>query len=370
MNISTQSLYKSFKLIILSVFLFVFIAKAEEKEEGKFNPGEMIMHHITDAHEWHFATIGNFHITLPLPVIVYTETGLDIFMSSEFHHAKPYHEEAKHEEGKEKKEHKESHAVALTRGNNTYILEHEKIRLASGKSLIDFSITKNVASLLLSAFLLIFIFTSISASYRKNQGKAPKGLQSLLEPIIMFVRDGIAKDAIGAKYERFLPYLLTVFFFIWINNLMGLFPGGANLTGNIAVTVTLAVFTFLYTNLSGNKGYWMHIVAPPGAPWWLLPIMIPIEVIGLFTKPFALTVRLFANITAGHIIILSLMSLIFIFQSIIVGFVSTAFAVALTFLELLVAFLQAYIFTLLSAMYIGSAVAEHEHEHGHEEAHH
>jgi F-type H+-transporting ATPase subunit a len=193
---------------------------------------------------------------------------------------------------------------------------------------------------------------------------------SFFEPLIVFVRDDIAKENIGAhKYERFLPYLLTIFFFIWFGNLLGLLPGGSNLTGNVAVTLCLAVLTFLITNFSGNKGYWGHIFSPPGVPLPLMPLIIVIEIIGIFTKPFALTVRLFANITAGHIIILSLLSLIFIFKSMIVGVVSAGFAIALTFLELLVALLQAYIFTLLSAMYIGGAVAEHHHEHGEEHGH-
>ena len=226
---------------------------------------------------------------------------------------------------------------------------------------MDFSITKNVASLFISVALLLVIFFSVAGAYKKNRGKAPKGLQSFFEPIVIFIRDDIAKPNIGPKYERFLPYLLTIFFFIWFNNLLGLMPGGANLTGNIAVTLTLAVFTLLITLFSSNKAYWAHIFKTPGVPVALLPIMIPIELVGILTKPFSLMVRLFANITAGHIIILSLFSLIFIFQSLAIGPVSVAFAIFMNFLELFVALLQAYVFTLLTSMFFGGAVEEHDH---------
>jgi F-type H+-transporting ATPase subunit a len=188
-----------------------------------------------------------------------------------------------------------------------------------------------------------------------------------MEPLIIFVRDEIAIPNIGEKKAaKYLPYLLTVFFFIWINNLLGLIPTGANASGNIAFTMTLAVITGLITNFSGNGGYWSHIFWTPGVPLWLRPIMLPVEVIGILTKPFALMIRLFANITAGHIIILSLLSFIFIFKSYAVGVPVTAFVIVMTFMELFVAALQAFIFTLLSALFIGSAVEEHHHE----EAHH
>jgi F-type H+-transporting ATPase subunit a len=336
--------------------------EGEHKHEKKFSPAETIMHHVLDSHEWEFMKIGETHITIPLPIILYTEKGLDIFLSSELHHAK---------DGSYEKDGKHIHAVHLKRGDIEYVLEdHLKFHVKGGGFLYDFSITKNIASMLIGVSIMLFVFISVANSYKKNAGKAPRGMQSFFEPLIVFVRDDIAKENIGEKkYERFLPYLLTIFFFIWFNNLLGLFPGGANLTGNISVTLCLATLTFLITNLSGNKGYWGHIFAPPGVPLPLMPLIVVIEIIGIFTKPFALTVRLFANITAGHIIILSLLSLIFIFQSMVVGVVSSAFAIALMFLELLVALLQAYIFTLLSAMYIGSAVAEHHHEHDEEHDH-
>lgn len=367
MNISTlKNQYKYLLFNFLSLFLIGIYSPAladggEEHKEKKFNPGELIMHHVSDSHEWHIATLGEgehaSHISVPLPVILWTPNGWDIFMSSEFHHAK--HIEKEHHG-------KKHHYRELKTHLNTYLISHEdKITLADGGKLIDLSITKNVAALLVSATLLLLVFFSVASGYKKNTGKAPKGVQSFFEPIIVFIRDEIARPSIGHKYEYYLPYLLTVFFFIWFNNMLGLIPiipGGANLTGNIAVTMSLAIMTFLITNLSGNKYYWGHIFNPPGVPLWLKPIMILIEIIGVFTKPFALTVRLFANITAGHIIILSLICLTFIFQSFIVGILSAGFAIALTFLELLVALLQAYIFTLLSAMYIGAAVAEHHHE--------
>jgi F-type H+-transporting ATPase subunit a len=209
----------------------------------------------------------------------------------------------------------------------------------------------------------LLIFLGIASTYKKREGKAPKGFQSLIEPIIVFVRDEIARPNIGHKYIGYMPFLLTVFFFIWINNLIGLvpmFPGGANLTGNIAVTFTLGVITFLVVTFSGNKYYWKHIFAPD-VPWWLYPIMLVVEIIGVLSKPFALIVRLFANITAGHIIVLSLISLIFIFKTTSIAPVSVAFVLFMYVLELLVAFLQAFIFTMLTALFIGTAVEEHHH---------
>ncbi|GAB4396038.1 MAG: F0F1 ATP synthase subunit A [Microscillaceae bacterium] len=355
-------------LVLLSIVLlfspFTPGLRAGGGEGEAFNPGETILHHVADAHEWEFAIIGGTHLTLPLPVILYTPKGLDVFMSSAIHHGK-----------KEEKEHegKKTSVTEVKTALNTYHYEHGKFHLADGGHLYDFSITKNVASLFLSVILLMVIFFQVASAYKKRPGQAPRGMQSFFEPIIVFVRDDIAKGAIGPKHERFLPYLLTIFFFIWFNNVLGLFPAGANLTGNIAITLTLALFTFFITLFSGNRNYWSHIFNTPGVPWWLktvVPIMPIVEFMGIFTKPFSLMIRLFANITAGHIIMLSLFSLIFMFKSIglAVAPVSVAFAVAMNFLELFVALLQAYVFTLLSALYFGQAVEEHHHEH--EEAHH
>jgi F-type H+-transporting ATPase subunit a len=206
----------------------------------------------------------------------------------------------------------------------------------------------------------------MARSYRKSGISHPRGIQSFLEPVILFVRDDIAIQNLGEhKYEKYMPYLLTVFFFILINNLMGLVPFpppfGASVTGNINVTFVLALCTFFIVQFSGNRAYWKHVFATPGVPFWLLPIMIIVELIGLFSKPFALMIRLFANITAGHIIVLSLVCLIFIFKSLAVAPVSIAFVIFMDCLELLVAFLQAYIFTLLSSLFISMAMPEEHH---------
>ncbi len=328
-------------LIVLLLGVGTPRASAASGEGEPFSAGDMILHHISDAYEWHFWD-GPFG-TLYLPVIVYSgDRGLETFMSSRFYN--------------------ESHEPVSYNG---YRVEHGHLERLDGGQVVDLSITKNVASMLLSAVLLLIIFSSIANRYKNKAVSAPKGLQSFLEPIILFVRDDIARPNIGHKYRRYMPFLLTLFFFIWINNLLGLLPGAANVTGNIAVTMVLALIVFLITVFSGTKEYWGHIFNTPGVPWWLktvLPIMPIVEFIGIFTKPFSLMIRLFANITAGHIIILSLFSLIFIFQSVAVSPISVAFATFMYFLELFVALLQAYIFTLLAAMYFGGAVEEHHHE--------
>ncbi len=343
-----------------------------EEAHGKegFNAGEMIVEHIVDNHEWHIMTIGHTHVTVPLPVILYDEGKLHVFMSSEFHHGTEAYKGYKLEtEGKNKGK------IVRTVGDSLQADEHAALPL-------DFSFTKTVAGLFLSLIILCVIFISIARQYRKRVHEAPRGLQNLLEPLIIFIRDEIAKPSIGAhKYEKYMPYLLTLFFFIFFNNLMGLipfFPFGVNITGNIAITMVLALFTFVITTFSANKAYWTHIVNAPGVPWWLkipVPLMPIVELIGVFTKPFVLMVRLFANITAGHIIMLGFISLIFIFGQISTGLgygvsvLSIAFAIFMNLLELLVAFIQAFVFTLLSALYIGMATEDHSH-HAEHEAHH
>jgi F-type H+-transporting ATPase subunit a len=306
-----------------------------------------ILHHIQDAHEWHFATIGDLHITLPLPVIlVSADRGIEVFMSSKLVD--------------------EFHRPVEFRGY-TYDDKHKIVPVESSRKIFDFSITKNVASLFISVIILLIVFMTIAKKYNGNANSAPRGIQALFEPVIIFIRDGVAKPNIGEKkYEAFTPYLLTVFFFIWFNNLLGLLPGAANLTGNIAVTLSLSLFTLVVTNISGTKDYWKHIFNTPGVPWWMkfpIPLMPLVEFIGIFTKPFSLMLRLFANITAGHIIIMSLIALVFIFQSVIFSPVSIIFGLFMNLVELLVAFIQAFVFTLLSAIYIGMAVEEHEHHH-------
>ncbi len=319
----------------------------------KIQPGDMIMHHILDTHDWHILDWKGHAFSIPLPIILFHEgRGFNFFMSSRFDHGHSEYRGYKIDHGK---------IMAVNSDGTINEIETNKIW--------DLSITKNVFSLLFSIIVLLTIFIRISNKYVKNKNLAPTGLQSILEPIIIFVRDEIAKSAIGERhYKRYLPFLLTVFFFIFFNNLLGLvpfFPGGANLTGNIAVPMVLASIVFIITTLSGTKYYWQHIFAMPGVPKPVLLILTPIEIIGVFLKPLVLMIRLFANITAGHIIILSFFSMIFIFGEMNpaagygVAIFSSLFVLFMTTLELLVAFLQAYVFTLLAAMYFGSALEEH-----------
>ena len=348
-------------LSVLSIAGFASSAHEVEEEEtggqSKFNPGEMIMHHIGDSHEWHLFHNESIHAVIPLPVIVYSsEFGLDVFLSNKFNN----------------EEHTHFINKKMMYG---YKIHHEHVTLVDALGnenhtahVYDLSITKNVASLMISAILLVLVFTAVAKGYVKNKGKAPSGVQSFFEPIVAYVRDEIALKMIGPKYERFMPYLLTIFFFIWFNNLLGLMPGGANLTGNIAVTLMLAITTFIITTINGNGYYWKHVLWTPGVPLPLRIIIMPIEIIGMITKPFSLMIRLFANITAGHIIILSFIGLIFLFKSIYIAPLSVGFGLFMTFLELFVALIQAFVFTLLTAMYFGSAVEEHahdDHDHGH-----
>lgn len=337
-------------------------AKAEEMAQVKagektFNPVPTIMHHIGDAHEWHLWGEGDNSVSIPLPIILWDDNGLNVFMSSKFHHGED---------------------IVESNGNH-YVLYHEKVyktdangaisfdeagHLANEKPL-DFSITKNVASMLLSFVILILVFSAVASNYKKGN-LVPKGIAGFIEPIIIFIRDEVAVPNIGEKkYAKYMPYLLTLFFFIWINNLLGLLPGAANVTGNIAVTFVLALIALIVINVSGNKEYWGHMLWMPGVPVPVKILLAPIELIGIITKPFALMIRLFANITAGHIIILSLISLIFIFQTEFMAGGSLPLALFIYCLELLVAVLQAFVFTMLVALFIGTATAEHEHHDAH-----
>lgn len=332
----------------------------------EFNASEVIMDHVKDSHEWHIITTkaGN-HISVPLPVILISKhSGMHLFMSNKLAHGHNY---KGFEYGKGSMEFINSEGELVEKSVNGKIIElDEKGNLVATGLPLDFSITKNVFMMFLAVIVLLIVFLGVAKSYKKVGVSSPRGMQGFLEPLIVFVEEDIAIPNIGKhKYTKFMPYLLTVFFFILIHNLMGLipfFPFGANVTGNIAVTLVLAMFTLLITNFNGNKGYWRHIFAPPGVPFWLLPIMIPVELLGIITKPFALMIRLFANITAGHIIILSLVSLIFFFKSYAMAIPSFVLVIFMDMIELLVAFLQAYIFTLLSALFIGLAMPEHHHE--------
>ena len=271
---------------------------------------------------------------------------------------------------------KHGHVAERQHGHAAYegfeLNEEGKVVWADAKNteaIYDISLSKNVVAMLIAVFTILIIAIGMANSYKKNKGKAPKGFHNLVEPLILFIRDDVAKPSIGHKTDKFMPLLLTIFSFIFVNNVFGLipiFPGGANVTGNIAVTMVLALVIFLTVNLNGNKYYWKHIFLPD-VPVWMYVIIIPIEILGVVLKPFVLMLRLFANITAGHIIILGFFSLIFIFGSMNQGLgyavspLSVAFTVFMGLLEMLVAFLQAFVFTLLSAIYIGMAVEEHHH---------
>ena len=354
--------------IILSAFVlipngFAFENRDEDEKENsvktehgkeKFAPGSFIFDHVSDSYEWHILSVKDFHVTIPLPVIVYSKvSGLHSFWSSKLHHG---HSEYK------------GFCISQTETDEGKIVEI----MEDGTEVkpLDFSISKNVFAVFISMGFLLWIFISIARKYENK--KAPSGFQNAMEPLIIFIRDDIAKAVIGeGKYEKYMPFLLTIFFFILINNLLGLVPippGGANVTGNLAVTGVLALFTLLVTTISGSKYYWQEIFNAPGVPFWMkipIPLMPVIEILGMFTKPFVLMVRLFANIAAGHIIAMGFFSLIFIFGDIIpllgyaVSPLTLAFTVFMTIIELLVAFVQAYVFTLLSAIYFGMATAEH-----------
>ncbi len=329
----------SLKLLRINALLFGLMmivsvsSFGSDADSETFNPGEMINHHIMDSHVWEIMHGVEVH----LPVILYSERGLEVFSSRNFFD--------------------DQHNPVAYKG---YTMDHDHITAADGTHVLDFSITKNVLFVFIDAAIMLLVFFSVARGYKKNAGKAPKGVQSLFEPIIVFVRDEIVKPNIGEKkHERYLPYMLSLFFFVWFGNLLGLVPGAANMTGNIAVTMVLAVGTFLWTNLSGNKHYWGHIFNTPGVPLALKPIIVPVEIIGIFTKPISLMIRLFVAITAGHIVILSLLSLTFIFHSYLVGIGSTVVVTVITFIEILVATIQAYVFTMFSSMYIGMAVDDH-----------
>jgi F-type H+-transporting ATPase subunit a len=340
----------------------VFAEAAHPSEEkGELNIREFILEHLSDSYEWHITAFGEKHISVPLPVIVKGEnSGWNVFLSSAFHHGASEHN---------------GFYIASDGDNKGKIVEKN----SEGKEVrpIDISITKTAFALLLSCALLICIVMYVAGWYKKNyksgQYKAPKGFVALMEMLIVNLIDDLIKPCIGKDYKKYAPYLLTVFFFIFLNNLMGLiplFPGGANVTGNIAVTSVLALCTFLAVNLFGTREYWREIFWPD-VPVWLkapIPIMPALELVGVFTKPFALMIRLFANILAGHSIVLGLTCLIFVTVKLgttintSMTITSVVLTVFIDFVELLVAYIQAYVFTMLSAVFIGlSRVEPHHH---------
>jgi F-type H+-transporting ATPase subunit a len=330
----------------------------------KVDAGKIILDHVVDAYEWHIADYGHIHFTIPLPVILFYEGNWHFFMSGKFHHGKDaYKNFAIARQGPKK-------------GKIIRVLDDGVTPDPNAFLLLDFSITKNAFSLFIASLLLCLILISVGKSYvHCGFKRAPRGLSAFLEPVILFVRDDIARASIPEnKVDNYMPYLLTLFFFIFFNNLMGLvpfFPGGANVTGSISVTLTLALFTFGTVHLFANREYWKHIFNTPAVPFWLkypLPLLPIIEIIGVIVKPVVLTLRLFANITAGHMIILGFVSLIFVLgaahplMGLVISPLSVMFVIFMNFLELLVAFIQAYVFTFFSAIFIGLSVpSEHHH---------
>lgn len=353
-----------FLTIVLLVFSTTLFAQHEQNEEHQATPAEVslktkikesINHHLLDSHDFTFFSDSETgkHYGFPLPVILW-DNGIQFFSSSKFHHGE---------------------TVAENNGNY-YKLFHNKVYRTDAEGSItlddhhhptnvkplDFSITKNVLMILITGGLMLLAFVGMAKSFKK--GPIVTGAGRFLEPIILYIRDEIAIPNMGEKkYRKFMPYLLTVFFFVWFLNLFGLTPLGVNVTGNIAVTFALALITFIITQFSGNKNYWKHIFWMPGVPVPMKIILAPIELLGVIIKPFALMIRLYANIMAGHIVLMSLIGLIFVFQNWIGSSLTFVLSFAISLIELLVALLQAYIFTMLSALYFGFAVEEHDEAH-------
>jgi F-type H+-transporting ATPase subunit a len=419
-----------FLLVFLLLGLIQPAFATDPHEDGghEEDPIEAMLHHIGDANEFHIA--GPYSI--PLPCIAWSDDGLMFTMSSKFEHGhKAYNGYVMHhgilmkvkgddfpqglvdvtgghgeshsdhaadahgghqtvsehgvttaggaEHMEDAKEHAPSVYITNSKGEKVaYELEPSKALKSTDSSWLDLSITKNVFGMLLGLIILLFLFSKISKAYTTRGTAAPKGVQSLMEPLIIFMRDEVVKPALGKDWQRFFPFIMCLFFFILAVNLLGLipfFPGSANISGNIGFTVVMAVAVFLVVNFNGTKDYWVHVLWMPGVPTAIKPLMMVIEVVGLFMKPITLLIRLFANITAGHIIILSIVSLIFLFAKAggVAGGVAgmglaIPFVFALNLLELFVAFLQAFVFSLLAALYIGSALEEHDH-HDHDTEH-
>lgn len=357
----------SLKPITLLLLLLTFVSygkeqegHGEEKKDRETFVKEYIQHHLKDSYDFGLYSYTSDegedkHIGFPLPVILW-DNGLKVFSSSKFHHGESVAEVG----GNFYKVHHSK--IYKVDGPNGEIIEDEHHHATNEKPL-DFSITKNVTLIILVFAIMFFIFSRMAKAYKKNNGM-PKGMGRFLEPIVLYVRDEIARPNIGEKhYKRYMSYLLTVFFFVWIVNLFGLTPIGMNVTNNIAVTLCLALITYLITTFSGNKNYWKHIFWMPGVPVPMKIILAPIELLGTFIKPFALMIRLYANITAGHVVLMSIIGMIFLFQNWLGSSLSFLLAFVLAILELLVAALQAYIFTVLSALYFGMAVEEHDDHH-------
>ncbi|MFC5194165.1 MULTISPECIES: F0F1 ATP synthase subunit A [Bizionia] len=362
---------KSIKLLVVFVLALTSFSVSAQNDDTANNlidsPDEIsdyIAHHLKDSHDFHLFTNNEtgVHYGFPLPVIVWTSNGLKTFMSSAFHHD-------------------DNGTVIVNKGDTQLVKYHSKIyELENGATalnfddkhhptnaskVIDFSITKSVFGMIITGIIMLLLFGGLARGYKKGNG-IPKGVSRALEPLVIYVRDEIARPNIGEKkYRKFMGFLLTVFFFIWILNMLGLTPLGFNVTGQIAVTASLAIFTMIIYLFSGSKDFWAHTLWMPGVPYILRPILAVIELVGfLIIKPFSLLVRLFANITAGHFIVMSLVALMITLKASFGPAVSTGMSLALTLfimvIEVLVAFLQAFIFTMLSALFIGMAVEEHD----------
>jgi len=348
---------KAIRILLIAFLAMLPLSAQAQESESNFDMQSYIFGHISDSYEWHITAVNGHHVSIPLPVIVRSKTsGWHCFMSSRFHHGESYQGLSIAKEGKYKDK------IVETAPDGTVSRP------------FDISITKNVTGMIISSIILVLLILGCASWYRKHDvtKEAPSGLAALLEPVIAMINDDVIKDAVGPDHERYAPYLLTAFFFILINNLMGIvpfFPGGANITGNIAITLVLALCTFLAVNLFGNKHYYKEIFWPD-VPVFLkaIPIMPAIEIIGTLTKPFSLMIRLFANIMAGHIMILCVIAVIFMtakMAPVINGsltVIAVLFGIFLDVLELLVAFLQAYVFTMLSAVFIGLSRQKPENE--------
>lgn len=374
-----QKTIKFFLLIVLALFTTVNFAAISENNHDNQNDGgrvntkeeveAYILHHIKDSHDFSLFSYTSDegerkHVGFPLPIILWTSEGLVTFMSSEFHHNDDGHVIV--EKGNLKFAKIHSKIYELDKGTSEVTFD-ETHHATNAHKVLDFSITKSVVGVLLIGILLLFWFSSLANQYKSK--KIPTGFARVLEPLVIYVRDEIAKPNIGEKhYRRFTGYLLTVFFFIWVLNLSGLTPLGFNVTGQLAVTACLAIFTLVIYSVSGTKGYWMHMIWMPGVPVLIRPVLAVIELAGaLLIKPFSLLVRLFANISAGHIVVMSLIAIMFTLKESLGVVGATGLSLVLSFfitlIEVLVAFLQAYIFTMLSALFIGMAVEDHAEHH-------
>lgn len=375
MNIFQQS-FKFLVIVGLVFFTTATYAINSSEDEGQIDTKKeveaYILHHIKDSHDFSLFSYTNDagerkHFGFPLPIIIWGSNGLTTFMSSEFHHNDDGHVVVEKNGSKFAKIHSKIYELDTEASSVSFDDTHHA---TNAHKVLDFSITKSVVGVLLIGLLMFFWFSRLAKQY-KNKA-IPTGFGRVLEPLVLYVRDEIARPNIGDKhYRKFTGYLLTVFFFIWILNLLGLTPFGFNVTGQLAVTACLAIFTLIIYTVSGNKDYWMHMLWMPGVPILIRPVLAIIELAGAFViKPFSLLVRLFANISAGHIVVMSLIAIMFTLKESLGVVGATGLSLVLSFfitlIEVLVAFLQAYIFTMLSALFIGMAVAEHDHEHEHD----